>query len=563
MVASIGVVPVQAIATAVGGTSALNWAHLANAFGDRIQPIPEVAGISRDVHALGADMRTPVEMVVSLEGNSLAAEQAARMDQGLPALDAAGQKSFVASVRLSQATVRASLLTSGVQIPHEYHIVFNGFDVVASRATLSRVLSLPGVARLDPVQSASPSLDNSVPFLLGGRSYGDLGADGTGTRIAIIDTGIDYTHADFGGSGNPADYAAIDPTVITPGTFPTAKIIGGTDLVGVASNAAAALGILVVASAGNSGDLPFFAGSPAVATNAISVAAGNDPGIKLQLMAVAGSTGVDGDKESLEGALTVPLATAGAQTGPAVQLGAVGTSAARACNALPAGSLTGKIPLIERGICTFATKILNAQDAGAIAVVVYNQFAGADAIVMGGSPAGITIPGVMIGNLDGIAVSGAIGPSTTFTLDPANQLPIPNRLQGFTSRGPRFRDAVRKLDVPGPRANTYSSLCGSGDDGFDLSGTSMASPHVAGAAALLRQLHPRWSVTEIKALLMNPAADPERAGTVYPVALEGAGRVRVDVAAQTWSVVVPGSASFGVRESDRTGVQTVHRSEEH
>ena len=672
MVASIGVVPVQAIATAVGGTSALNWAHLANAFGDRIQPITDLAGISREVHPLGADMRTPVEMVVSLEGNSLAAEQSARMDQGLPTLDAAGQKSFVASVRLSQATVRASLLASGVQILHEYHIVFNGFDVAASRATLSRVLSLPGVARLDPVQSASPSLDNSVPFILGGRSYGDLGADGTGTRIAIIDTGIDYTHADFGGSGNPDDYAAIDPTVITPGTFPTAKVIGGTDLVGewydsncpavtpvpgtcssipvpdpnpidiaghgthvagiaagigtskvahgvapgaslliykvfalgstssanvaaaiemaadpngdgdtsdhvdvinmslgspygrntdltaVASNAAAALGILVVASAGNSGDLPYFAGSPAVATNAISVAAGNDPGIKLQLMAVVGSAGVDGDKESLEGALTVPLATAGAQTGPAVQLGAVGTSAARACSALAAGSLTGKIPLIERGICTFATKILNAQDAGAIAVVVYNQFAGADAIVMGGSPAGITIPGVMIGNLDGIAVSGAIGASTTFTLDPANQLPIPNRLQGFTSRGPRFGDAVLKPDVTAPGGNIFSALVGSGDDGFNLSGTSMASPHVAGAAALLRQLHPRWSVPEIKALLMNTAADTERAGVVYPVTLEGAGRVRVDVAAQTWSVVVPGSASFGVRESDRTGVQTFH-----
>ena len=672
MVASIGIVPVQAIATAVGGTSALNWSHLANAFGDRVQPITDAAGISRDAHRLGVDMQAPVEMVVSMEGNSLAAEQAARIDRGLPTLDSAGQKSFVASVRLSQSTVKASLLASGVQILHDYHIVFNGFDVVASRATLSRVLSLPGVARLDPVQSASPSLDNSVPFILGGKSYGDLGADGTGTRIAIIDTGIDYTHADFGGSGDPADYAAIDPTVITPGTFPTAKVIGGTDLVGewydsncpavpptpgtcssipmpdpnpidiaghgthvagiaagigtskvshgvapgakllifkvfalgstssanvaaaiemaadpngdgdtsdhvdvinmslgspygrntdltaVASNAASALGIIVVASAGNSGNLPYFTGSPAVASNAISVAAGNDPGIRLQLMTVAGSAGADGDKESLEGAITVPLATSGPKSGPAVQLGPVGSAAARACSALPGGSLTGKIPLIERGVCTFRTKILNAQTAGAIAVVVYNQFAGADAIVMGGSPAGITIPGVMIGNLDGIAVSGAIGASTTFSLDPVNQLPIPNRLQGFTSRGPRFGDAALKPDVTAPGGNIFSALVGSGDDGFDLSGTSMASPHVAGAAALLRQLHPGWSVKEIKSLLMNTATDTDRAGVVYPVALEGAGRVRVDVAAQTWSVVLPGSASFGVRESDRTGVKTFH-----
>ena len=84
----------------------------------------------------------------------------------------------------------------------------------------------------------------------------------------------------------------------------------------------------------------------------------------------------------------------------------------------------------------------------------------------------------------------------------------------------------------------------------------MASPHVAGAAALLRQLHPTWSVQEVKDVLMNTATDAERGGEVYPVALMGAGRVRVDVAADVSSVVVPGSATFAVRESDRTAVKT-------
>ena len=669
MVASIGVVPVQAVATAVVGTSALNWAHLANAFGDRAQPIGDL-GLTKEMIPLGLNARGPVEMVVSLEGNSLAAEQQSRIDSGRAALDAAGQKTFVASLRQSQAAVKAGLLAAGVHILHEYRIVFNGFDVMADRATLIRALSIPGVARLVPVQSASPSLDNSVPFILGGESYADLGADGTGMRIAIIDTGIDYTHADFGGSGNPADYAANDPTVIEPGTFPTSKVIGGTDLVGewydsncpavppspgtcssipvpdadpldvaghgthvagiaagigtskvahgvapgaslliykvfalgstssanvaaaiemavdpngdgdtsdhvdvinmslgspygrntdltaVASNAAAALGTIVVASAGNSGNNPYFAGSPAVASDAISVAAGNDPGVTVQLVTVAGSNGADGDKESLEGALTVPLAVTGTVSGPAVQLGAVGTPDARACSALPAGSLTGKIPLIERGVCTFRTKVLNAQGAGASAVVVYNQLPAADPIIMGGSGAGITIPGVMIGNLDGIAVSGAIGAGTTFTMDPANTLSIPNRLQGFTSRGPRFGDSVLKPDITAPGGNIFSAFVGSGDDGINLSGTSMASPHVAGAAALLRQLHPTWSVQEVKDVLMNTATDAERGGEVYPVALMGAGRVRVDVAADVSSVVVPGSATFAVRESDRTAVKT-------
>src|SRR5205814_7667983 len=163
-----------------------------------------VQRLTQDLVRRGLDPAVLAETVVSLEGTSLAAEQQSLIASGLAVLDAARQKTFVVSLRQSQAAVKAGLLAAGVHILHEYRIVFNGFDVMADRATLIRALSIPGVARLVPVQSASPSLDNSVPFILGGESYADLGADGTGMRIAIIDTGIDYTHAYFGGSGNPA-----------------------------------------------------------------------------------------------------------------------------------------------------------------------------------------------------------------------------------------------------------------------------------------------------------------------------------------------------------------------
>lgn len=665
MVGSIGVVPVTAIA--VAAAAPLNWMNLANSINaDGLELVTGVDG-SRERVTLSHNLRGPVEMIVALEGNSLAAEQSKRIADGRAPLDGAGQIAFVASLRQAQSGVKAVLQANGIQILHEYRIVFNGFDVVADRAILKQVLSIPGVSHLEPVQIATPELANSVPFILGGKSYDDIGADGTGITIAVIDTGIDYTHADLGGSGDPADYASNDPTVIEAGTFPTAKVVGGTDLVGewyepscpavppapgvcssipapdpdpldidghgthvagiaagvgtdlvfhgvapgaslmifkvfalgstananvvaaiemavdpngdgdtsdhadvinmslgspygrttdssaVASNAAVALGVIVVASAGNSGNLPYFTGSPASATDAISVAAGNDPGIVLPLLTVANSAGSDGDFESVEGAFTVPLADAGVTSGIAVKLGGFLTAAARLCTALPAGSLTGKIPLIARGICTFQAKIDNAAAAGAIAAVVYNNVAG-DAIVMGGTSA--TIPGVMVSAAVGSALTAAIDDDTTFTLDPDHVLSVPDRIQGFTSRGPRFGDASLKPDVTAPGGSVFSAAAGTGTDGFDLSGTSMASPHVAGAVALLRELHPKWSVAEIKSALMNTATNAERDGVPYAVALQGAGRVRVDMAAETSSVVIPGSASFGVRESDRSSVKT-------
>jgi subtilisin family serine protease len=665
MVGSIGVVPLTAIA--VAAAAPMNWTNLANAFNADGSDL--VAGLdgSRVPISMSRNLRGPVEVVVALEGNSLATEQSKRMADGRAELDGAGQKAYVASLRNAQAGVKATLQAAGVQILHEYRIVFNGFHVVADRAILKQALSIPGVSHFEPVQIATPELAFSVPFILGGASYDDIGADGTGMTIAVIDTGIDYTHAAFGGSGDPNDYATNDPTVIEAGTFPTDKVLGGTDLVGefydtdcpavppepgvcssipdpdpdpldinghgthvssiaagmetafvahgvapgaslymfkvfalgstssanviaaiemasdpdgdgdtsdhvdvinmslgspygrttdtsaVAANAAVALGVIVVASAGNSGNLPYFTGSPASATNAISVAAGNDPGITLPLVAVANSAGADGDRESVEGAFTRPLAEAGVTSGIAVRLGDFNSAPARLCTPLEAGSLTGKIPLIARGVCTFQVKISNAEAAGAIAAVVYNNVAG-DAIVMGGTAAGI--PGFMVSNVDGAALTAAIDEDTTFTLDPDHVLSVPDRLQGFTSRGPRFGDGSLKPDVTAPGGSVFAAAAGSGDDGVDISGTSMASPHVAGAAALLRSLHPKWSVAEIKSALMNTATDAQRGGVPYAVALQGAGRVQVDVAAETSSVVIPGSASFGVRESDRTSVKT-------
>lgn len=673
IVASIGALPVAIAVGTLSGVNLQDQVFLADRIigGDAKILEQFLGGIP--IQRIPGPASGPMEVVVGLEGRSLAAEQAYRLTRGMPTLDSAGQRAYVASLRVSQATLRATFEAAGARVLHSYQIVYNGIAVSADLATLQKIEAVPDVKRILPTAIYEIQLDNSVPFIFGGQTNADLGADGSGVTIAIIDSGIDYEHIDLGGSGVVADYTSNDPTTIADGGFPTTKVIDGFDLVGenydargfhvtlrptcsstpvpdpdpldinghgshvagiaagigagavdqgvapgasllafkifsgcaldgtaststtnivaalemavdpdgdgdtsdhvdvvnmslggafgrdtelgsVATNAVVDIGTFVAASAGNSGNLPYITGAPAAAGKAISVAAGNDPGVTAQLVNVANSAGADGNYESLEAAFTPPLSVTGTKTGLAIKLGAVGSAAARLCSALPAGTLTGKIPLIERGVCTFQAKITNAETAGAIAAVVYNNAASAGPIVMGGTAAGI--PAVMVGNANGILISGAIDADTTFTLDPTNLLSLQNRLQSFTSRGPRFGDTALKPDITAPGGIIFSVDVGSGSGGVSLSGTSMSSPHIAGVAALLKELYPTWTNAEIKAVIMNTATNASPGGGVpYPLSLMGAGRVRVDVAVDAESMVLPGSASFGVLERDATGIQ--------
>jgi minor extracellular serine protease Vpr len=109
--------------------------------------------------------------------------------------------------------------------------VLNAVFVEVNPSALAALARNPGVLRIAPVANYEMDLPETVPYIGASAVQAD-GYDGSGVRVAVLDSGIDYNHAALGGSGNPADYAANDPNIIEAGTFPTAKVVGGYDFVG-------------------------------------------------------------------------------------------------------------------------------------------------------------------------------------------------------------------------------------------------------------------------------------------------------------------------------------------
>ncbi|MFD0819095.1 S8 family serine peptidase, partial [Micromonospora zhanjiangensis] len=122
-----------------------------------------------------------------------------------------------------------------------------------------------------------------------------------------------------------------------------------------------------------------------------------------------------------------------------------------------------------------------------------------------------------------------------------------DRISAFSSRGPRFGDGAMKPELAAPgegivaaRATGTSPEIGGEADYVPMSGTSMAAPHVAGAAAILAQQYPDWTGAQLKAALVASAA-PARDARVFDV---GAGRL--DVGRAVTQPVRVGSASLSV-----------------
>jgi subtilisin family serine protease len=135
----------------------------------------------------------------------------------------------------SQAALmtRIQALDPDARLVAQTQLALNAVFVEVDRAVLPQLANDPAVMRIAPVGAYELDLSETVPYI-GATAVQESGITGKGIKVAVLDSGIDYTHVALGGSGDVADFEGNDPTVIEPGTFPTAKVVGGYDFTGSA-----------------------------------------------------------------------------------------------------------------------------------------------------------------------------------------------------------------------------------------------------------------------------------------------------------------------------------------
>ncbi|MEA2621091.1 MAG: minor extracellular serine protease Vpr [Chloroflexota bacterium] len=199
------------------------------------QHAADITGKARGlVDALGTDISTDrdVTVVVKLDAAPVSLRQAAALARDPAGLTAAEATTVRERLSVDQEAVVPLVRALGGHVMSRFSDVLNGFSVRIRSSRLPDLLDLPGVVSVFPVgtvtrEAATPLSYTGVP-----QAWEDTGQTGEGVRIAIIDSGIDYYHANFGGSGDKTDYSSDDPTVREPGTFPTSKVVDGHDFVG-------------------------------------------------------------------------------------------------------------------------------------------------------------------------------------------------------------------------------------------------------------------------------------------------------------------------------------------
>jgi subtilisin family serine protease len=422
--------------------------------------------------------------------------------------------SYLRTLASDQRTLQARIETSipDAQIRWRYGVVLNGMAVVVPRSQLATLSAIPGATVWPSVTYHSLGGRTKAvlpPQLIGATTvWGPtLATAGQGMKIGIIDDGLDQTHPYF------------DPTGFAyPAGFPKGNATYTTPKVIVARAYAPASETWKYAN------MPFDPQFSDHATHVAGIAAGdhgtiaNSPTGRVTVSGVAPAAYIGNYK-----VLTVPTADFGLD-GNSPEIAAGIEQAVK--DGMDVINLSLGEPEIEPSRDIVVKALDDAADAGVVPVIAAGndyQAAGRGSV---GSPA--TAP-------EAISVAAS---------DVSDEIAV------FSSGGPTPISLQMKPDVTAPGESILSSVPG----GWDVwDGTSMATPHVAGAAALLKERHPTWTVEQIKSALES-TGDPvhvPKTQTEVTTTREGGGRIDIPRADNPLIFTGPTGLSFGlVRRGD-------------
>ncbi|BAB07482.1 S8 family serine peptidase [Halalkalibacterium halodurans] len=484
--------------------------------------------------------------------------------------------------------------------------LLNGFSFQLPEEEVEKLTTVSGVERVDHVMTYEATINESAPFIGAEQVRGMLDEEGVhltgkGVKVAVIDTGIDYTHPDlqssYKGGYDFVDYdddpmetiASQGPPTLhgthvsgiiaangqVKGVAPEAEIYAyralgpggqgtteqviaaiekavedGVDVINLslgntvngpdwptslALDAAVEEGVVAVTSNGNSGPNMWTVGSPGTSKKAISVGASAPP-LNTPYLTAFGE-----ENEISLYPFSGGLPWAFKRDLPMIDVG-YGTE-----KEWEGVDAEGKVVLIKRGMVPFTEKVMHAVAAKARGVIIYNNTPGPFTGMIEG---GVNIPVVSITREDGefLLEQLELQKNKELTLRTIYRKEE-DFVALFSSRGPVTHTWDVKPDVVAPGVSIDSTIPNNGYLG--LNGTSMAAPHVAGAAALIKQAHPEWTPEQVKAALMNTAKKlVDQEGVPHEIHEQGAGRIQVDKAVAATSLVYPGALSFGKWSKD-------------
>ncbi|WP_413378184.1 S8 family serine peptidase [Alkalihalobacillus sp. 1P02AB] len=629
-----------------------------------------------------------VAVIVQLSEPPVALEQGKKAVEG-EVFTAAQSASAKNKVESQQDSFEKELSQKKVDYKKEftYNQTFNGMSMKVKADELETLLEAEGVVSVQPDyevhalevvdgdETLEAQMSDSTPHLEVPTLW-DMGYEGQGVKVAVLDTGIDYHHPEFEGvykggynfvphTGN--DYAREraddDPYETSPldrpdhrpeynsdgGSFSTShgthvagtiaaqgnnsygitgiapkidlyayRVLGaygsgatsgiiaaidksveeGMDIINlslggadssqtapgsIAINNAALAGVTAVVATGNSGPNRGTIGSPASAAFAISVGNSTVPETLLQGEVTVGAgdysqtselpmfgwTYGDDPRDSLTGTYEV------------VAIDGVGNP-----TDFEGEDVEGKVALISRGVIPFVEKIAAAKEAGAVAAIIHNN-------IDGEGPSGFFlstslefIPTFDMSTAEGNALREAIAgtDSQTGTVSLGSyteSTTLGDEVNSSSSRGPSTPDFDIKPDVVAPGTNIMSAIPAYERDYPEAdytnaynraTGTSMATPHVAAIAALLKQKNPDWTPFDIKVAISNTAKQLDT--TKFDVFSQGPGLIQ-PVKAATTNVLayslgttefqeetydnIKGTVTFGKVEPDSENERTITR----